>query len=233
MNRASVFSALGVVLVALLLTSPAVAAQPIRGYAMYSVSASTPVGNHSMVVNETIGPSSKAGYSVLILRLLGDMQNLTYSKLVNASDNLFPYLPNLGTQSFSYSNGTLYNVQVNITASSSTTVTFDGNQYSMSVFAISVSASAGGKSVEANGTVETFPSTLVYSASAGNSTYKIQVLLQATDLPLTGPAPQMDPAMYAGAGIGIGAVAAFGALMIRHREKKVEKQGEKPLHWVD
>jgi len=231
MRRA--FSVAGLALALLLLATSAAAAQPVRGYATYSLSVRSPLGEHSVVLNETVGASSKAGYSDLVLQLFGGAQNLTYSKLVNASVNLFPYLPSLAGQSFSYSNGTAYGIHANITTASSATVMFDGSQYTMRVYVVSVTAFMGTKSMETNATVEAFPSTLVYSASAGNSTVGLQALLLATDLPLTASSPQMAPAVYVGTGLGIGAVAVGGALMIRRRDKKAEKQGEKPLHWVD
>jgi hypothetical protein len=199
-----VFWVAGLALATVLLVSAAAAAQPVRGYATYSVSFKSHLGEHTAVVNETVGSSSKTGYSDLVLQLLGGGQNLTYSKLVNASENFFPYLPGLADQSFSYSNGTAYSVHANITSSSSATVTFDGSQYTLNVYVVSVSATVGARSIEANGTVETFPSTLVYSASVGNSTVKLQSVLQATDLPLTAAPPQMAPAVYVGTGLGIG-----------------------------
>ena len=220
-------------LVALLASSSAAAAQPVRGFATYAVSFTSPMGGHSVVVNETVGPSDKTGYSDLILQLFGGGQNLSYSRLVNESENLFPYLPNVGTQSFDYSNGTAYSFHVNVTASGTTTAMFRGTQYTLSVLHVSVSASYGSRSVRANGTVETFPSTLVYSASVGDGALRLQAVLQATDLPLVATSPQMAPAAYIGAGVGIGALALGGAFLLTHRNKKVEKEGEKPLHWVD
>ncbi len=220
-------------LVALLLASSAVAAQPVRGYAAYQVSITSSRGQHSVLVNETIGPSNKAGYSDLVLQLIGRQQNLTYSKLVNASEDLFPYLPSTATQSFSYSNGTAYSVSLNLTDSGKTAVTFKGSQYNLDVLAISVSASYGDRSIRANGTVETFPSALVYSASIGNSTARLQAVLQSTDLSLVAASSEMPTSAYVGLGAGIGALVLGGAFLIRRREKKAVEQKEKPLHWVD
>ena len=220
-------------LVALLVGSSAAAAQPVRGFATYTVSVTSPLGGRSVVVNETVSQSDKAGYSDLVLQLLGGQQNLTYSKLVNASENLFPYMPKVGTQSFEYSNGTAYSVHVNVTTSGTTTAMFKGTQYTLNVLVLSVSASFGSKSFKTNGTVDTFPSALVYSASVGNSMVRLRVVLQATNLPLDASSPQAAPAAYVGAGVGIGALVLGGAFLMRHRDKRAEKQVEKPLHWVD
>lgn len=217
----------------LLIGSSAFAVQPSTGFATYSISVVSPKGVHSVLINETVSPSTKAGYSDLVLQLLGGEQNLTYSRLVNASESLFPFLPSLGTQSFDYSNGTAYSVHLNVTTSGTTPVMFKGGQYNLNVLTVSAAASFGGRSVRTNGTVETFPSTLVYSASLGNGTARLQALLQATDLPLVSTPPQTTTAAYIGAGVGIGALVLGGAFLMRRREKKAEKQGVKPLHWVD
>jgi hypothetical protein len=232
-NRKSGTGVAALALLTLLVASSVSASQPIRGFATYQVSFNSPMGQRSLLVNETVGPSSKAGYSDLVLQLLGTQQNLTYSRLVNSSENLFPYLPNVVPQSLDYTNGTGYSVHVNVTSSGTTTVKFNGEQYTLGVLAISVSAAYGTQSFRANGTVETFPSSLVYSASVGNGMVGLRVVLQATDLPLASSSPQTTTAAYVGVGVGIGAMALGGAFLIRRKERKVETQGEKPLHWVD
>jgi hypothetical protein len=184
-----------------------------------------------VLVNESVGPSDKTGYSELTLQLLGGGQNLTYSKLVNASEILFPYLPSVATQSFNYSNGSRYSVRMNVTASGTATVIFRGSTYTLDVLTVSVSASYGSRSIRINGTIEAFPSALVYSASIGNSMAKLQVVLLGTDLPLT--SPSTPSAAYVGASVGVGALALGGALLLTRRGKKVSQQKEKPLHWVD
>ncbi|HEV2225225.1 MAG TPA: hypothetical protein VGR56_00305 [Nitrososphaerales archaeon] len=233
MNKRSSISIASLAMVALLFVSSAVAAQPVRGFVTYQVSLSSPKVQHSALVTETVGSNAKAGYSNLILQLFGAKQNLSYSRIVNASDNLFPFLPSIATRTFDYSNGTKYNIHVNLADKGTTVVTFKGSQYTLSVLAISVSGSYGPRTFRANGTVETFPSTLVYSASLGNGTVKAEALLQATDLSLNSPSAQASTAAYVGAGVGIGALAIGGVFLIRRRTKKVGSKGEKPLHWVD
>jgi hypothetical protein len=232
-NGKGCLSIAGLTLVALLLASSAVASQQVGGFVTYQLSLTSPSGQHSVLVTETVGPTSKAGYSDLILQLFGKQQNLSYSRFVNASDVHFPYLPTIATRSFEYTNGTKYSVHVNLTSSGTTMVTFKGSQYSLSVLSISISGSYGPRTYRANGTVDTFPSSLVYSASLGNGTAKVEAVLQATDLPLNQSSPQSSTAAYVGAGVGIGALALGGAFLIRRRTKKVESKGEKPMHWVD
>ncbi|MDA4126180.1 MAG: hypothetical protein OK452_03105 [Thaumarchaeota archaeon] len=233
MNKKICISVAGLALVSMLLVSSAAASQSARGFVTYQVSLTSPKGQHTVLVTETVGPTSKAGYSDLILQLFGKQQNLSYSRFVNASNNIFPYLPNIATRSFDYTNGTKYSVHVNLTASGTTMVTFKGSQYALSVLAISISGSYGPRIFRANGTVDTFPSSLVYSASFGNGTTKVEAVLQATDLPLNQSSTQASTAAYVGAGVGIGVLALGGVFLIRRRTKKVESKGEKPLHWVD
>jgi hypothetical protein len=215
----------------MLLASSAFAAQPSKGFVTYKVTLSTPMGQHSVTVNETVKPSTKAGYSDLALQFVGTEQNFSYARFVNSSYPLFPYLPSLATQSFDYSKGK-YSVHVNLTTSGTKALTFRGTQYTMSVLAFSASAANGTKSVKVNGTVEAFPSALVYSVDIGKGPIQLQAVLQATNLPLT-QSSTMTTAAYVGAGLGIGALSVGGAFLIRRRGKKTKEQGDKPLHWVD
>lgn len=231
-NRQAGLRLTGVFLTALFLASSAVAAQPVSGFATYQVIVSTPKGVHSALVNESVGPSGKTGFSDLVLRIVGGAQSFAYSRLVNSSENYFPFLSNLATQSFDYSNGTTSGVHLSVAQSGTTTLTFNGAQYTLDVYTITASASYGTKSFKVNGTIETFPSTLVYSAEAGNKTVNVQAVLKATDLPLNGPSP-VTTAAYVGAGVGVGALALGGVFLIRRRERKAESKDTKPMHWVD
>jgi hypothetical protein len=232
-NKRSGIPLIGLALAALLIASSAAAAQPVRGFADYRISLTYPMGQRSILLNESYSPSDRAGYSELVLQLIGTQQNLTYSRLVNASEDFLPYLPSVAPQSLDYSNGTSYSLHVNVTASGTKDVTFQGSQYSMNVLAISIAASYENRSFKANGTVETFPSALVYDISVGGGFVLLTAVLQATDLPLTLPDSQTPTATYVGAGVGIGAAALGGVFLIRRRETKTKHPEEKPLHWVD
>jgi len=223
----------GLALVVLLVATSASAAQPVTGFASYRITLSTPSGERSVLLNESYSPSYKVGYSDFVFQLTGTQQNLTYSRLVNASEEFLPYLPSVAPQSLAYSNGTKYSLHVNVTSSGTADVTFQGGQYSLNVLAISVAASYGNRSILANGTVETFPSALVYSASVRSGSNRLNAELQATDLPLTSPGSPMPAATYVGAGVGVGVAALGGVFLIRRRERKTTQPKEKPLHWVD
>jgi hypothetical protein len=232
------FCITGLTLVLLLLSSSAVVASNSNlGFAAYRVTVTLPGGGeHSILVNETVHGTDRVGFSDLILQVTGGEQNLTYSKLVNSSQNYFPYLTNAVSQSFDFSNGSAYAVHANFSAAGTTSVTFGGNKYALSVFDIAVAGTYRNRTVGADGTIEVFPSSLVYSASIGNEIARIVAVLQATDLPLTKPPAGIGTtADYVGAGLAIGGAAAVGAaLVVSHREEKAETESEKkPLHWVD
>jgi len=225
--------AVGLALAVLLVTASAEASQPELGFATYKVEATLPTGQHSMLVNETVGQSAKLGFSDLVLQLVGSQQNLTYSKLVNATTNYFPFLSSLASQALDYSNGTTTNVNVNFSAAGTTRVTFQGSQYTLNAFSFAVSGSYKGMNLRLNGTLETFPSSLVYSAAAGNGMVSVQAVLVATDLQLSQSSTAVPTAAYVGAGVGVGGVAIAAAFLVRRRDKKVQKQEQKPSHWVD
>jgi len=231
-NGRSGITVIGLVLAAMLIASSAAAAPPAKGFAAYRISLSSPMGQRSILLNESSSPADKAGFSDLVLQLIGTQQNLTYSRLVNASEDFLPYFPSVAPQSLDYK-GTNLSLQVNVTASGTADVTFEGSQYTTKVLEISVVASYGNRSIEANGTVQTFPSSLVYSASVGSGFVHVDVTLQATDLPLNSSGSQVSGSAYVGAGVGMGAAALGGVFLIRRRERKTKQPEEKPLHWVD
>ena len=212
--------------------SAALAALPTTGSAAYRVTATSPAGTQSVLVNETVKESHTAGFSDVILQLSGATQNLTYSRLLNSSEALLPFMPTVSSQSFDYSNKT-FSVHANLTQAPSGSATFQGSSYSMTVYDISLSGSYGNRSFAAAGTIEAFPSSLVYSVELTSGTqYQASIVLQGTDLPLSQPSTAMATAAYAGAGLTAVGVAA-AALVIRRRDRRSKAQEQKPLHWVD
>ena len=213
--------------------SAALAAQPTTGSASYKITISSPMGSHSVLVNETVKGSDKAGFSDLILQLTGATQNLTYSRLVNSSEALLPYMPTAPSQSFEYNNGTL-SVHANITQGTPASITFGGSTYAMTVYDISLAGSYGNRSFVAVGAIETFPSSMVYSVVISSGIlFQARVVLQGTDLPLSQPSTATSTAAYAGAGLTAVGLTAAAAFVIRRRERHAKAQEQKPLHWVD
>ena len=220
--------------IVLLFTGPAVlAAQPTTGFAEYKITAATPMGAHSILVNETVNGSDRVGFSDLILQLSGTTQNFTYSRLVNSSEALLPFLPTIPSQSFNYSNKT-FSVQANLTQAGTKSISFQGSSYTMTVYDISLSASYGNTSFAAVGAIEAFPSSLVYSLELSSGMlFQASLVLQNTDLPLSQPSTDMTTAAYTGAGVGVVGVVAAAALFVRRRDRHSKAQEQKPLHWVD
>ncbi|HUI24297.1 MAG TPA: hypothetical protein VLY82_07925 [Nitrososphaerales archaeon] len=220
--------------IALLFTGSAVlAAQPTSGSAEYRITAATPMGAHSILVNETVKGPDGTGFSDVSLEFIGGTQNLTYSRLENSSRVLLPFLPTIPSQSFSYGNRT-FSVQANLTQAGLKPVTFQGSSYTMTVYDISLSVSYGNRSFSAVGTIEAFPSSLVYSVELSSGIlFQASIVLQETDLPLSQPSTATATAAYAGAGLGVVGVAAAAAVVVRHRDRHAKAQEQKPLHWVD
>ena len=220
--------------VALLFTGSAVlATQPTTGSAAYKFTISSPIGTHSVLVNETVKGTDRAGFSDLILQLTGTTQNLTYSRLVISSKVLLPFMPTVPSQSFEYGNKT-FSVHANLTQGATKSVSFQGSSYTMTVYDISLLGSYGNRSFAAVGTIECFPSSLVYSVVlTSGMLFQASIVLQGTNLPLSQPSTDSTTAAYAGAGVGAVGVAAVAALVIRRRERHSKAQEQKPLHWVD
>ena len=217
----------------LLVASSATAAQSNVGFAAYKVVVTTSSGQHSVLVNESVSHSAKLGFSDLVLQLTGSRQNLTYSRLVNSSSHLFPLLSNLASQSLDYGNGTISGVHANLSAAGSATVSFQGSQYTLAVYTFALSAARGNMSFAVNGTLETFPSSLVYSVSASGGAANFEAVLQATNLQLTQSPNSASTVAYVGAGVGVGGIALGAAFLVRRRERKTASKEQKPLHWVD
>ncbi|MDG6949634.1 MAG: hypothetical protein JRM77_07300 [Nitrososphaerota archaeon] len=217
----------------LLVASSVVAAQPSNGFAAYKIEAVSPTGQHSFIINETVGPASKAGFSDLVLELINGQQNLTYSKLINSTTGVFPYLSSISTQALHYANGTSLGISANFTVVGAKAVAFHGGQYTLTEYAFSVSGAYGNKSIDANGTIDTFPSSLIYSASILLGNVGAQATLQGTNLQLVQPTVGNPSATAVGAGIGLGGFALAAALFVRRRERKAQVQTEKPPYWVD
>ena len=104
----------------------------------------------------------------------------------------------------------------------------------MTEYDLSLSAGYGNRSFAAAGTIEAFPSSLVYSVELSSGMlFQASLVLQNTDLPLSQPSTAMATAAYAGVGVGAVGVVAAAALFVRRRERRSKAQEQKPLHWVD
>lgn len=213
-------------------------------YATYSVSTTTPNGTTmSATVNETITPSSTAGFSTLSLQLISAMQNFSYSKLTNSSYAMFPYVPSVGNQSFNF-NTHNYSISVSVSQTGKGSASFGGVSYTTNNYGFSVTASkAGGSPMSATGQFSTFPSGLLYSAQImANGTIPLSVHLVATNLSLNAAPSSSTSSNTTGMAIagGVGSLAVgVGAFAFYKREKKggatsgSKEEEQKPLYHVD
>ncbi len=212
------------------------AAQTTQGYVAYSVTLGGPSGDKSFLVNETVQLSSSAGLSNFFLNLVGQDQHLTYSRLVNSSTNLFPYLPVLSNQSLSYA-GKNYSFTLALTAAGTGTVSFQGSSQNTKSFGLVFSATYGAQTFRGTGSIIVFPSALVYSATIQtDANYNLKVVLTATNLPLVDPPGMNQTAAIITAGAGVGAAALVIPLLIRRRRNSHIVSGtadERPIHWAD
>jgi hypothetical protein len=237
--RASILASLfAVAILSFAMVLPAVAAQSSGQYVTYSVTATNSTRTISATVNETIASSSKSGFSIVTLELASSMSNLTYSKLVNSSEALFPVIPPIGNQSFTYQIHN-YSISASVSQISGGSVTFDGVSYSTTnyAFAVSVSNASGGLQTTASGQLSALPSGLLYSAVINANSYKIQVQLLKTNLPLGGDPHSSNTTTIEIIGGGVAAiiigVGAFAFFRRKNAPRNTALKENEPLYHVD
>jgi hypothetical protein len=256
MNRTGIVLSAAVIL--LFLTGAAGAASAATpGSVTYSVSISSGGSSFAMTVNETVATTSNPAHDNLILKVAEGGSTLNYSRSVNSSDVISPFLPAITNQSFSSTTGSR-SITASITKNGSETIQFQGASYTLTSYSISGVVTLNASTVDVQGALTTFPSGLIDSASlhlsftglnassvlpsgifAPSSTIPtsgtIRVSLLSTNLPLD--SGTSSPAAQA-ASIGIGAGAAVSALAIglgvrRHNKHSDAAPETKPEHWVD
>ncbi len=128
-----------------------------------------------------------------MLAFTGSDQNLSYSRLVNASLDLFPYLSNLPNQSLGFSNSTGgYSIDLQLSNATTSTIDFNGTSYQLQAYDFSFSATAGNETHTGSGSVSFFPSSLVYGLTADvDGNYSVSATLEATDLSLSAAAARV------------------------------------------
>ncbi len=206
---------------------------PSSGYAAYNVQATFNGTTRAASVNESVTPSSSPGESIILLTVEGTQSNFTYSHVVNSSLTLFPYLPAISDQNFSYS-GKSYSVAAKVSQQGTSQVTFQGKAYTLTDYAFSADVSSSNGSQSIAGTISAFPSDLVYSVTARANSTSVSATLTATSLTLT--TASAAPALQA-ASAGIGLSLAVGAvalsLGVRMKRKQAPAGPSNPDHWVD
>ncbi|HYB03820.1 MAG TPA: hypothetical protein VED17_05120 [Nitrososphaerales archaeon] len=214
-------------------------------FASYRISGSGDGHSFSAVANETVAPSSASGMSDVTLQIGSAMQNLSYSKIMNASQVILPYFPTISNQSLTYQFHN-FSISASINQAGSASASYNGQSYSLSNFTFSVSVSGSGHKwagsqypAEVTGSALVFPSGLVYSASiVANGTDAVSVQLLATNLSLTSQSgsSQMTTTSIAVAGGAASILVGVGAFVVYRRKNNSQSQStseSKPLYHVD
>ncbi len=234
-----VFALLGLVLLAS--SGVVISAQgTTQGYVSYRITSTSPMMamNHSVVVNETVQPSSQSGLSIISFALTGTYTNFSISKIVNTTNipETFPIIPPLSNESFNYSkNG--YSISGSISNNGSSTFNFNGASYTGTNYSFFVTITNSTLVSTLDGTLLAAPSGLLYSANiSGTGSQSATVQLIATNLPLSYSASTSSATGVAAVGVGIAGAAALAVPFWKLGRKKSEKQKpaeEKPSYWVD
>jgi len=249
-SKIIISTVLSVALLSIFLVVPAVAASDSSSgnhFADYAISATGPYHSISANVNETITPSSMSGFSTISLEVVSSMSNFSYSKVVNSSMAMFPIVPSIGNQSFTYSTHNI-SISASISKTGTGSATIGGTTYTTTNYSFTVSGSKndGTMSMSANGQLSTLPSGLLYSAviNGPNST-TVNVKLVGTNLSLNSTSQSSNTTgMAIVGGASTLAVAGVGAFVFFRRKNKNSgnvnnspgsgsESEEKPLYKVD
>jgi hypothetical protein len=221
----------------LLVASTSEATTTTQGYVSYQVTVNWNGSvQQSFIVNESSVAASQNGFVDLTLGLTSSLQNFSYSKVVNASalPQIFPYVPGVSNQSFSYDAHGM-SVSANILNSGTSSVTFKGATYTAQEYIVSATLVNSSLGYSVTGSILALPSGLLYSAQirGDNSTASVQLL--STDLPLANSSSSVsttEGAAMVGAGV-LGAAAIAIPWKFKRKNNTKGGQGEKPPYWVD
>jgi len=214
-------------------TSTTSSSSASSGYVTYSVQATYNGTARSASVTENVAPDSTLGDSIVQLTVEGTMSNFTYSHVVNSSLTMFPYLPAISNENYSYTRNST-TVTAEISQHGTSQVTFNGTPYTLSDYAFSAQVTSTNGTDTITGTVSAFPSDLVYSVTAQGTSSSASATLTATSLALsTGAAALPLQAASAGIGLSLAAGAVALSLGVRWKRKQGASGASKPDHWVD
>jgi len=238
-------------------------AQPIigqsTGYVQYGISI-TGFDDHLLLedflVTESVSPTGQPDFIDVTLSLSSESTNFTYSRVVNSTSlpMIFPYLPGLTNQSFSYAMQGI-SISASLANTGQTPVTFNDNTYQATNYLVSLSAANNSKVVSAQGNIVSMPSGLIYSIQLSFNQQSVELTLISTDLELNQPQSSVDPlgASILGGGAILAVAIAAPTIFkkIKHNKPKQQtktsqtknnqenhensnKEDEnKPSYWVD
>jgi hypothetical protein len=162
-------------LAVLLLGAAGTASAATPGYAAYSVQLSSMGTSHTITVNESVSATSNVSYDKLILGVVSGNSTFSYSRSINSSLDVSPFLPSITNQSFSFTSG-LTSVSVSILKNGSAPFKFNGGSYDLTSYALATRTSYNGTTETIDGAISAFPSGLVYSVKLTDNLPNLQGL---------------------------------------------------------
>ncbi len=221
-------------LLILVLSPMASATQGNQEYVSYNVTLTNGMGTTSVIVNESVTPATQ-GLSLVSISLSGNNTSLSYSRDVNSSSLLFPYmLPVIGNQSFSYGTSG-YSLRFSVNRTGYSQGTFNGTSYQLTEYSFVASLASSNGTVSASGQIYALPSSLVYSVDAVfNSTASVSIKLLSTNLAIDPPASDPGYSNVVVASVVVAAVAATGIFYAVKRPRATPATpSANPSYWVD
>jgi hypothetical protein len=131
--------------------------------------------SHAITVNESVSATSNAGYDKLILSVVSGNSTFSYSRSINSSLEVSPFLPSVTNQSFSYASGST-NVSLSILKNGSAPFKFNDGSYDLTSYALATRTSYNGTTETIDGAISAFPSGLVYSVKLTDNLPNLQGL---------------------------------------------------------
>jgi hypothetical protein len=132
------------------------------GFAVYKVQLSSQGLSYSLTVNETVATTSSPSYDNLILSVITGTWNSSYSRSINSSAEVSPFLPSIANQTFSYASGS-GNVSVSVSKNGTLPLQVQGTGYTLTSYSLGASASSNDSKTTVQGAVTAFSSGLVDS----------------------------------------------------------------------
>jgi hypothetical protein len=163
MNRTAVaFSSVALLMLLIGCLGTAGAATP--GFAVYKVQLNSQGVTSSLTVNETVTTTSSPSYDNLILSVVTASWNSSYSRSINSSSDVSPFVPSITNQTFTYGS-TAGSLSATVVKNGTIPLQFQGASYSLTSYSLTAKAVYNGSTSTDQGSLATFPSGLVYSAA--------------------------------------------------------------------
>ncbi len=206
-------------------------------YASYELTYTQDGTTHSVLLNESVSPTSNPNLSILSIVLQSNMWNLSYSQAVNSSEAFFPYVPSISNRSFYYSTPQ-YALSFTLEDQGPVNIQYLGQTYKGTIYGFTGDAKVNQSTYSLSGNLTVFPSSLLFSLIVElNATATISAKLVSTNLQLSAADPRASYALVAvTAGVGVAAVLIMGLGLpfLSNRRRSAAQAPTQPKdYWVD